>query len=284
MIENIPYRKEFSYKLLSKPNNFKISYEINPYMNKNSKIENYEDDWCSIVKELRKYTKIKTVNYKNYNIKELDITQYPDIVFAANHGLGIPGTNKIILSNMNNKQRVNEIKYFKMWCDNQGYNTLEINDKYKFEGEGDGIWHPKRDLLWLGYGFRSDYGAIEEIDTIIESKTISLELTDERYYHLDVCFTPLSETDVLIIPDAFTSDSLDKIVDIFENVYYVPKSEKNTFACNSKMISKNTVAIDKINSKTIKLLNKKGYNVLEVDTKEFRKAGGSIDCLTLEIP
>lgn len=284
MIKNIPYRKEFSYKLLSKPNNFRISYEINPYMDKNTKIQNYEDDWYSIVEELKTHTQIKTVNYDNYNIKDLDVNQYPDIVFVANHGLGIPGTNKIILSNMNNKQRTNEIDYFETWCENHGYDTLEISDKYKFEGEGDGIWHPKRDLLWLGYGFRSDYGAIEEISTIVESKTISLELTDEKYYHLDVCFTPLSETDVLIIPEAFTFESIDKIKQIFENVYHVPQSERDTFACNANLISENTIAIDKINNETIKLLKNKGYNTLELDTKEFRKAGGSIDCLTLEIP
>lgn len=284
MIDDLCERDSFSKLLFAHPNKFDVSYEINPYMDTSVDVGNYEKDWLNCVRKLRKHAKVNTVDYHTYETEGKNITDLPDSVFVANHGFGIPGSNDIILSNMENKERSDEVKYFEKFCYHNDYNTKHISKDYSFEGGGDAKWHPKKDLLWLSYGFRTDYEALSEIDTMLDSKTIKLELVNPKYYHLDVCFKPLSVSDVLIIPDAFSTRSLEMIKDIFDNVYNVPNDEKDDFACNCVTLPNNKVAIDKHNTETINLLENKGYKTVKVNTKEFTKAGGSIDCLTIKLP
>lgn len=284
MIDNLPQRETFSKLFFAQPNNFNISYEINPYMDKNKEVGNYRKNWVDCVKKLREHINVNTVDYETYEIDGQDIKQLPDSVFIANHGLGIPGSRKVILSNMKNQERSDETKYFEELCQHKNYRTNHISEEYNFEGEGDAKWHPKKDLLWLAHGFRSDYGALNEIDDIVNSDTVKLELINEKYYHLDVCFKPLGVDDVLIIPEAFKSGSVDKIKNIFDNVYTVPDTEKESFACNCLRLPNGKVAIDDDNVKTIELIENIGYETVKVNTKQFRKAGGSIDCLTIKMP
>jgi len=146
---------------------------------------------------------------------------------------------------------------------------------------GDALWHPGRRLLWAGHGVRSDRAAYDELATRLDATVVPLELTDERYYHLDVCFAPLSESTVLIQPDAFTADGREKITSLFEEVLEAPGSEAtDDLAVNVEVLGE-TVVLGASAPRTAELLESAGFDVVTVDTSEFQKAGGSVCCLTL---
>lgn len=280
-ISDLQDRESFDRLLFSRPDHFSIDYDINPYMNSTENLNNYMSDWEDTINKIKEYTDVSVVNYNNVDIRDYDISNYPDSVFIANHGLPIPGKNKFILSNMKYDVRKPETAFFSKWCDINGYDKIRLSNNSIFEGSGDGIWHPKKDILWLGYGIRSNYYAIEEIRDKISSKIIELELVSNDFYHLDVCFSPLSKSEVLIIEEAFTREGIRKIKSKFDTVYHVPKSDYNTMGGNSTRISDGIIAIDRENKSTIKILENSGYEVVTVNTEEFQKSGGSIDCLFL---
>jgi len=238
------------------------------------------NQWKNIVNKIDNIANTTTVDFRNYGTP----SNLPDIVFCANHGLSLNKNKGFILSNMDNKERKEEVKYFKNWAQSCGYDTISMDKNCSFEGMGDAKWGLDHEVLWLGYGQRTDKEAYKEVDNIIDAEVIPLQLSSNRYYHLDLCFTILDRNTVLIVDDAFNDEDIKKIQNMFKQVLHVDKKEVDTMAGNCARITDNTIAIDKQNINTIETIKNHGFQTLEVDTSQFRKAGGSIDCLFLRLP
>lgn len=282
-ISSVKNRKEFHSLLFAQPNHFRVEYKINPYMDPNVNVDNAKRNWAETIIHARKHARIQTVDYGTFEQSNKPISELPDAVFCANHAMPIPNDG-FILSNMKNEERKAEPYYFEKWAEHNNYTINKIDDKLNFEGCGDAKWHPKKNLLWLGHGQRTDEEAIPEIESVIDADIIGLDLISPLYYHLDVCFTPLDKNTAIVIPEAFSKKSYEKIDNIFDTVLHIPNEDKETMGGNCSRISENIIMIDKQNKRTIKILQNNGYIVVEVDTSEFQKAGGSADCLYLKIP
>ena len=82
------------------------------------------------------------------------------------------------------------------------------------EGAGDCIWDATRGRFWAGYGQRSTRQAADEVAAFFGREVTALELVSPRFYHLDVCFCPLSGGEILYYPPAFSAASLAAIRDV----------------------------------------------------------------------
>jgi cytidine deaminase (EC 3.5.4.5) len=71
---------------------------------------------------------------------------------------------------------------------------------------------------------------------------------------------------------------------LFSTVLCVPERETGTMAGNCARIRPSTIAIDEQNTETARMLEEHGVSVVTVDTSEFQKSGGSVDCLFLRLP
>lgn len=279
----MPYNK-FNGFLFSNPKFFDVNYKINPYMEGEVNNEKSWSEWSKIVYKFRKYNAdVHASDYQTYRQGRTPVESLPDAVFAANHAMPIPDEG-FVLANMADREREPEPYYFSQWADYNGYDVRSINENFSFEGCGDAKWHPEKDKLWLGYGVRTDEQAVKRIRDMVDSDVEKLELQSEHYYHLDVCFEPLGVNEALYIPEAFSSDSVKKLEDSFDNLIEVCDEDKKTMGGNCALVEKNRVFIDKINNCTAKKLRSEGYKTVHVDTEEFMKAGGSVDCLFLRIP
>lgn len=270
--------------LLSRPCNFEVSYNINPYMQTGVDTVEAVIQWENAVHRLREYTTVETVDYSTETVNGVSGSELPDIVFCANHAMPLATERAFILSNLRNDVRKPETAYFAKWARNNGYSLIELNGAYPFEGAGDAKWSVDGDSLFLGYGQRSSKKAIDEIEQKVDCHVTKLELVSEKYYHLDVGFTILSESDVIIVEEAFTQKGLSKINRQFETVLSVSENELRTLPGNSARVADGVIAIDSSNTETANKIAKEGYQVIMLDMSEFRKAGGSIDCLLLRLP
>lgn len=275
--------KSTSTLLFSQPNEFSVEYNINPYMRTDADVVNAKSNWNKIVRKVRKHSSVRTVDYETFGVQEVPVSELPDSVFIANHGLPLEN-GRMILSNMKHKERNPEIAYFRRLCRELGFRTLDMDEDIYFEGCGDSKRQPGSDNLWLGFGPRTDKGAVEWIDARTKSEVFGLEIVDDYYYHLDVCFTILDENSVMIIKDAFAQPSLNKIKRQFERILEVPEEDKKTLGGNSARMTDGTILVDEANKQTANLLKKNGYKVGKIDSTEFNKSGGSIDCLFLRLP
>src|SRR5207253_5593896 len=115
--------------------------------------------------------------------------EHPDLVFAANQLLPYidnDGRPAIVLSHMATEQRQPEVAYLADSLRPLGYSMHPLRTQLPLEGTGDAIWHPAKNLIWGGHGFRTDESAWEEVADMTGAHVIPLTLTDDRMYHLDV--------------------------------------------------------------------------------------------------
>ena len=279
--ENLPRLPRPDRVVLTTPRYFDIEYVINPHMSDNVGAVNREVAF-------QQWKALRAV-YSALDVSPMIIPGQrglPDMVFCANQTLPFyqPEHDRrgVILSRMHAEERKGEVRHFASFFDNLGYDTVTLpeDENLTFEGMGDGLWHPGRQLLWGGYGFRTEPKAYEVIAEILDVPVVALELVDPDYYHLDTCFCPLDPEHVVIAPKAFTEDGLAIIDSAFETVIEAPDSEaRRQFACNAHSPDGQHVLIQEGCEGTISRLQDEGFVPIEVDTSEFLKAGGSVFCM-----
>lgn len=205
-----------------------------------------------------------------------------DMVFTANQVL--PALDEhdkpvVVLGRMTYDSRTKEVPYFEKWFREQGYEVLELPPGcQRFEGGGDGVWHPERKLLWLGYGSRTEESCGDAIVKLLQTPVVKLKLVSSKFYHLDTAFAVLSADTVLIYPSAFDQIGLSLIRYYFQNVIEVSEADADNFACNALALDR-YVILQKGSESTCRDLCRLGFVPVEVDTSEFMKSGGSVFCM-----
>jgi N-dimethylarginine dimethylaminohydrolase len=208
-----------------------------------------------------------------------------DMVFCANQSLAgtRPDGEKVaLLSSMRHPSRRREVASFERWYEEHGYRVLKLKagGHATFEGSGDAVWHPGKRLLWGGFGFRSDPEIYDQVAKAFHAPVILLKLVNERFYHLDTCFCPLTPEAVLIHPAAFDAASLELILKIFPIVVTATEHDAvGKMACNAAIVRSKTAILQKGATTVSNHMHALGLGVCEVDTSEFIKSGGSAYCM-----
>ncbi|MDX2195108.1 MAG: arginine deiminase family protein [Cytophagales bacterium] len=213
-----------------------------------------------------------------------------DMVFAANQSfpwLDANANKMVIMSKMRHPSRQREVPFFKAFYEEMGYKTIELQHTPMFEGMGDLIYHTGKRLLYGGYGHRTVIEAYDELSAILQCPIIALELVDPNFYHLDTCFVSLGTDAVMICKEAFNQSGIDALHKMYERVYYIPKEEAiQHFALNAHTLfgqnnDNKVCVIQKGAQYTGNVLRREGFQVVEVDTSEFMKSGGSVFCMKM---
>ena len=255
------------------PDYYGIRYEINPWMdvkrNSDKKLskKQWEDLFNLIDREIG--IEIKLIEPQK---------AYPDMVFTANAGFVF--NNTFIKSNFRFKERKGESGYFKKWFKKNGYRIIDLTEEINFEGEGDLLQCGEN--LFAGYIIRSDINAHAVISKIINKRILSLELVNQKFYHLDTCFLPLSNGEIAYYPYAFDLFGRKIIKNYINKVITVKKPEALKFGCNAICIGRDVVLNTGCNDLKNKLINL-NYRIFETNLSEFIKSGGSAKCLVLFI-
>jgi N-dimethylarginine dimethylaminohydrolase len=272
--------------LLTEPTHFQIEYIINPHMAGNI---GGVDPSIAIGQWARLRQTYAGLGFETHTLSGRE--GLPDMVFCANQTLPVPARTDrgaegrdepcVILSRMASPHRRPEVAFYESYFEEQGYTTRDLKqDHGSFEGMGDAIWHPGRLLLWGGHGFRTDPQVYARLAAALDLRIIMIRLDDPDFYHLDTCFSVLSERSVLIFPGAFDADGLALIHALFDDVIEAPEEEsRNLFACNAHCPDGRNVIIQRGCDQTNARLEAAGFTPVEVDTDQFLKAGGSVFCM-----
>jgi len=255
--------------LMCRPTTFSVEYSINPWMDENCPVN------LKLAKQQWKDLK-GCIEKLGAEVQFLDqYADLPDMVFAANAGIAY--NNQVVLSNFRYPERQPEHDQFKAWFLDKEYTVHSLPKDMTFEGGGDCfVWN---NHLIAGWGYRSDKCAVEKAAELLGLSCITLELQDERFYHLDTCMLVVNENTCLYYPEAFLEADIRKLP---FNMVPISESDACMFACNGVKINNNIIAAP-ISIELKAELMLLGINVFEVNTSEFLKSGGSARCLVLEI-
>lgn len=282
-LDDLSDREDYGAVLLVEPTYFDVEYELedNTFMDEEYKVDRAEA-WTQWQAMKDTYEELGVETHVLDGVEGL-----PDMVFTANHALPYEesGEKKVVLSNMKHAERDPEVAYVVDWFTEQGYELFNA-DGHMFEGTGDAVWHPKKELLWAGHGVRTDKAVYETVRDAFDVPIITLELDSANpWYHLDTCFAPVDEDTVLAYMDAFSEEDQDKIRHVFSTVIEVPEAEAvNGLAANAHSPDGEHILIQAGNEKTRGYLQQQGFTVEELDTGQFLKSGGSVYCMKLVVP
>ncbi|MCB9044658.1 MAG: amidinotransferase [Chitinophagales bacterium] len=287
-VEEIADRQEPARVLMCSPDHFDIVDVKNVHMQGNIGVTDKEQMW-------EQWNSLKQA-YDNLHSKGIleEVSVIPgaegceDMVFCANQTFPWrmhDGTEVVVMSRMRHESRRREVPYFEAFFKAKGFTPLQFKNVEMFEGMGDVIPHPHKRLLYGGYGHRTTSEAYEELSQMLQAPVVALELINPKFYHLDTCFVPLSVNSVMLCKEAFTTDGLEMVQQLFEKVYYIPEQEaEDYFSLNAHAFESNgekTAILQKGSTVTVKALKAEGFNVIEIETSEFMKSGGSVFCLKM---
>jgi len=262
--------------LMCVPRFYRVEYVINPWMEGNIGRTHRE-------LAIRQWEALHAALARRASVEVLEPpAELPDMPFAANAGL-VYG-DSFIPSRFRFPQRQPEVPHFTEWFGQRGHRILELHGNATFEGEGDALFQPGTGLVWGGYGVRSSLHALRDVAELLDVEIVPLRLIDERFYHLDTCFTPLPGGRVVYYPDAFDRDSVEAITTRVpsESRFEVDATDALNFACNA-VVTDETFVTNFAGTALRQCLARWGYEVVVCALGEFMLAGGSAKCLALHL-
>lgn len=262
--------------LMCAPDHYDVDYVINPWMEGNihrSTKAQAQSQWQGLYQLIANHAEVVLVTPEK---------GWPDMVFTANAGLVLGDT--VVLSRFFHPERQGEEPFFKAWFEQQGYTVYELPQDLPFEGAGDALLDREGRVLWAGYGFRTELDAHSYLTKWLDIEVLSLRLMDERFYHLDTCFCPLTDGYLLYYPAAFDAYS-NRLIEMrvpAEKRIAVSEQDASNFACNAVNIDR-LVILNRATESLRQALQAAGFDIKETPLTEFLKAGGAAKCLTLRV-
>lgn len=256
--------------LMCPPTAYGLKYEINPWMSlqKPPDTDLASRQWQTLYRLLTEEIGAQVALVPQ-------AVDAPDMVFTANAGL-IRG-ERCLLSRFRHPERQVEEPFFAEWFANNGFNVTRLPDDIAFEGEGDALF--AGNTLLAGYLKRTDIRSHRILAETFDVPVLSLELVDDRWYHLDTCLFPLDAKTIIFYPGAFDRYAQTVLRDNFHTIA-VREDEALRFACNAVRVGRHIVLPADCPHLT-RTLEERGYTLHAAELSEFLKAGGAAKCLTL---
>lgn len=261
------------------PDYFGVDYVINPWMD--GQIGTVDH-----ARSVQQWTSLHDI-LKNKVGAEIALVPpqagLPDMVFTAN--AGVVRQDRVVPAKFRHSERQGEEPFFVKWFTEHSFKVGPVS--CAFEGAGDALAWLHTDsgsTLFAAAGFRTDVGSHAEVANWLDVETVSLNLVDPRFYHLDTCFCPLPSGHLIWFPAAFDDASQQKVIDRIPGRMRKAVSEidAKNFACNA-VGSPEAIVLHKASSELEAWLDRVGYTVYQTPLDEFLKAGGSAKCLTLRL-
>jgi N-dimethylarginine dimethylaminohydrolase len=272
--------------LMCRPDHFAVSYAINPWME--------PARWAAQDRLLGEAARCQWHALQSVLAEEgADIALVPaapglpDLVFTANAAVVMDG--KALLARFRHPERQGEEPHFerafRALAARAVIGTVEnLPEGVVLEGAGDCVWDATRSLFWMGYGPRSDRAAQSAVENAFGLEVVALELADPRFYHMDTTLCPLTRGEVIYFPGAFAADGLAQIrarITPAARIEIAPE-DATALAANAVCLD-DAIVLSRCSAGLRRLLEARGYRVMEASLDAFLRSGGSAFCLTLRL-
>lgn len=262
--------------LMCPPDYFGVLYEINPWMNRDItvNVDKAHEQWQNLTRTLRD---------AGAELEFMEpVKDWPDLVFTAN--AGIVNGSQFVPTHFRHTERQGETLYNIDWFGSHGYHIDRLPHTLVHEGAGDalpfGVGENK--VLLSGFRTRTEAASHAYMSRLTGAAIRSVELVDDRLYHLDLTFTPLDDRRAIVAEMAFDHYGAQMIKSLVPEPLLLDSEEALSFCCNSVVVGKNIV-MPYCPPRVGRQLEAWGFDVMVASVSEFMKGGGGCRCLTLAL-
>lgn len=272
--------------LLTDPAHFEVTYTINPWMQPGAWAANPAGHLAAARRSFKALSTALAAAGARLDIMP-GVSRLPDMVFPANAAIVLD--RRALLARFRAPERQGEERHFQEQLEvlmERGVldEVAELPRNCFQEGAGDCIWDAARGHFWAGYGQRSTREAVAEVAAFFGREITALELVSPRFYHLDVCFCPLSGGEILYYPPAFTAASLAAIRAAVRAEDLIEASDEDAARFNVNAVNiDDQLVMAQASPDLVSRLAERGYRVSQVDLTPFIMSGGGAYCMTLRL-
>ncbi|MDQ1393981.1 MAG: hypothetical protein QOF30_2958 [Acidimicrobiaceae bacterium] len=258
--------------LMCPPRYFRVAYQINPWMVEEVVADagRAQEQWDNLVATLRAAGAMVEVQPPEED--------WPDLVFTAN--AGIVNGSQFVPARFRHPERQGETAHDVAWFTQAGFDVTELPIGVCQEGAGDAL--PVGDALVAAYRFRSDAASHAYLSHVTGAAVRSIELVDERFYHLDLTLCPLDSRRAIVAPLGWDRYGCAVMEALIPEPLVLEPEEAMRFCANSVVVG-STVVMPACPPRVGRQLEAWGFDVAVCDVSEFLKAGGGCRCLTLAL-
>jgi N-dimethylarginine dimethylaminohydrolase len=274
-LASLPHFNRPTY-LMCPPEWYDVDYVINPWMAGNIHQPSRDTafmQWKNLYQELQRIADVRLLHARE---------GAPDMVFVAHAAVVQHGVAAV--SSFTHPQRQTEERHVRQWLEDVGFLIWATPRETSFEGEGDALFDANGAHLWAGHGVRTCKISHKHLGNAWHAPVTSLHLVDPRFYHLDLCFAPLSGGYLMYFPGAFDAASRKKIEAAYaaDKRIVVSELEATQFACNVINAGRN-ILMGAVGTDLRERLMERGFDVIELVLGEFQRGGGSAKALALRL-
>ncbi|HUF33088.1 MAG TPA: arginine deiminase-related protein [Acidimicrobiales bacterium] len=258
--------------LMCPPVHFEVAYAINPWMARDTPVDAdlAATQWEALISLLAD---------AGAEVEVLPPEEgLPDLVFTANAGL-VDG-DRFFPARFRYPERQGETAHNAAWFADRGWRVEDLPPDTTHEGAGDAL--PFGDTLVGGHRWRTDATAHEVVAQRTGAPLCLVELTDERYFHLDLTFCPLDARRALVAPHVWDEAGRRAVEALVPEPLVLTPEEADAFTANSVVVGRNVV-MTACPPRVGRQLEAWGFEVAVADVGEFEKSGGGVRCLTLAL-
>ena len=258
------------------PTYFDVTYAINPWMDPSIPVDTTRAmaQWSTLVRAYRS---------AGHRVDLLEpVPGLPDMVFAANGATVVDG--RVLSARFASRQRRAEATHHRQWHLRRGLHSEQVLLGGRAVNEAEGDFAVLSKTILAGCGFRTTRAAHRELAALTGRPVVSLELVNQRFYHLDVALTVLDDiTDhIAYYPAAFSEGSRRVLAERFPDALIADDRDAAVLGLNCVSDGRQ-VFVPAGAEHLTHLLDEAGYQPIAIDLSELLKGGGSVKCCTQEI-
>jgi N-dimethylarginine dimethylaminohydrolase len=265
---------------MCRPAHFTVAYEINPYMH----VQVHPDPEAALAQHDGLMASL-TAAGAQIELQE-PVKGLPDLVFTAN--AGVVDGDVFVPSRFLHPERQGETVHDVAWFSAHGFKVNDLPGTDPFEGAGDVLpfggepGSGRSPVLVAGYRTRSAVGAQMNLGTLLGVPVRTVELVDQRYYHVDLVFCPVDERRALIAPQGLDRYGCRILEELVPEPIWLDDDEAGSFCANSVVVG-DVIVMPSCSPRLGRILEDAGLSVSVSPVGEFLKAGGGCRCLTLAL-
>lgn len=204
----------------------------------------------------------------------------PDLVFTANAGLLDARSRRFVPAHFRHPERRPETEVFASWFATRGWEVERLPESVVHEGAGDAL--PFAGELLSGHRPRSDLAAAPLLAGLLDVPVRTVELVDDRLYHLDLTFCPLDDRRALCAPLGWDAAGRRVVEDLVPEPLWLTDDEALAFCANSVVVG-DVIHMPTCPPRVGRQLEAWGFHVVVCPVDEFLKSGGGCRCLTFAL-
>jgi N-dimethylarginine dimethylaminohydrolase len=262
---------------MCRPEHFGVLYEINPWMNTEVRPdpERAMEQFDGLMATLRR---------AGAEIELMEpVCGLPDLVFTAN--AGVVNGSQFVPARFRHPERQGESPHDAAWFAARGFRVDWLPEGVRHEGAGDALPFRREGaatVLVSGYRWRSDAASHAPLSRLLGVPVRSVELADQRLYHLDLAFCPLDQVHAMIAPLGFDTYGVRVLEALVPEPVWLEDDEALSFCANSVVVGR-TVVMSSCTPRLGRILEQLGFEVAITPVDQFQLAGGACRCLTLAL-